>query len=79
MKVPNTVKAYISSRVDVMYGIIFKKIILIALSNIILCQVEGITAVIVSDRISGSVSDVNNNKFENHKNCTFKHLLPSSV
>ena len=31
------------------------------------------------DLISGPVSDVNNNKFENHKNSTFKHLLPSGV
>ena len=30
---------------------------------------------IESDLISGSVSDVNNNKFENHKNSTFKYFL----
>ena len=51
--------------------------ILTALSNTILCQVEGIKAIIVNDLISGSVSDVNHNKFENHKNSTFKHFLPS--
>ena len=56
-----------------------RNLILIALSNIILCQVEGITAIIVSDFISGSVSDVNHNKFENHKNGTFKHFLSSAV
>ena len=49
------------------------------LSNIILCQVEGIRAIIVSDVISGSVLDVNNNKFEIHKNSTFKHFLPLDV
>ena len=49
------------------------------LSNIILCQVEGIRAIIVSDLISGSVLDVNNNKFEIHKNSTFKHFLPLGV
>ena len=31
----------------------------------------------VSDLISGSVLDVNHNKFKNHKNSTFKH--PSGV
>ena len=51
----------------------------IALRNIILCQVEGIKAIIVSDLISGSGSGVNNNKFENHKYSTFKHFLPSGV
>ena len=50
-----------------------------ASSNIILCQVEGIRAIIVSDLISGSVSDVNNKKFENHKNSTCKHLFPLGV
>ena len=44
-----------------------------------MCQVEGIRTIIVSDLISGSVSGVNNNKFENHKNSTFKHFLPSGV
>ena len=44
---------------------LFRSLILIALSNIIMCQAEGIRAIIVSDLISGS--DVNNNKFENHK------------
>ena len=29
--------------------------------------------------MSGSVSDVNHNKFKNHKNSTFKHFLPSGV
>ena len=43
------------------------------------CQVEDIRAIIVSDLISGSVSNVNNNKFENHKNSAFKHFLPSGV
>ena len=46
---------------------LFRNLILIALSNIIMCQAEGIRAIILSDLISGSVSDVNNNKFENHK------------
>ena len=27
----------------------------------------------------GSFSNVNNNVFENHKNSTFKHFLPSEV
>ena len=36
-----------------------------------------IWSIIVSDLISGSVLDVNHNKFENHKNSTFKHFLPS--
>ena len=58
---------------------LFRNLILIALSNTILCQAEGIRAIIVSDPISGSVSHVNNNKFENHKNSTFKHFLSSRV
>ena len=33
----------------------------------------------MSDLISGSVSDVNNNKFEIHKNSTFKYFLPSGL
>ena len=45
---------------------LFRNLILTALSNIILCQAEGIRAIIVSDLTSGSVSDVNNNKFESH-------------
>ena len=44
-----------------------------------MCQVEGIRAIIVSDLISGSVLDVNNNKFEIHKNSTFKYFLPLGV
>ena len=32
----------------------------------------------MSDLISGSVSDVNNNKFEIDKNSTFKHFLSSA-
>ena len=44
-----------------------------------MCQVEGIRAIIVSDLISGSVSDMNNNKFEIHKNSTFKHFLTLGV
>ena len=56
---------------------LFRNLILIALINIKLCQAEGIRAIIVSDLISGSVSDVNNNKFENHKNSTFKLFIPS--
>ena len=55
---------------------LFRNQFLIALSNITLCQVEGIKAIIVSDLISGSISDVNNNKFEIHKNSTFVHFLP---
>ena len=58
---------------------LFRNLILIASSNIILCQVEGIRAIIESDLISGSVLDVNNNKFKNHKNSTFKHFPPSGV
>ena len=58
---------------------LFRNLILIVLSDIILCQAEGIRAILVSYLISGSVSDVNNNKFENHKNSTFKHFLPSGV
>ena len=58
---------------------LFRNSILIAFGNIILCQVEGIRAVKVSDLISGSVSDVNHNKFENNKNSAFKHFLPSGV
>ena len=58
---------------------LFRNLFLIALSNIILCQVVGIRAIIVSDLDSGSVLDVNNNKFENHKNSTFKHFFPSGV
>ena len=50
-----------------------------AINNIILCQVEGIGAIIVSNLVSGSVLDVNHNKFENHKNSTFKHFLPTGV
>ena len=42
-------------------------------------QVEGNRAITVSDLIAASVSDVNNNKFENHKNSNFKHFLPSGV
>ena len=57
----------------------FRNLFLISLSDIIFYQVEGIRAIIVSDLISGSVSDVNNNKFENHENSTFKHFLPSRV
>ena len=61
---------------------LIRNLILIAFSNIILCQVEGIRA-IVSYLISGSVSNVNHNvnhnKFENHKNSTLKHFLPSGV
>ena len=56
-----------------------KNLILIALSNIILCQVEVIRAIIVSDLISRSVSDVNHNKYKNHKKSTFKHLLAWEV
>ena len=33
----------------------------------------------MNDLISGSVSDVNNNKFEIHKNSTFKHFLISGL
>ena len=33
----------------------------------------------MSDLISRSVLDVNNNKFEIHKNSTFKHILPLGV
>ena len=33
----------------------------------------------MSDLISGSVSDMNNNKFEIHKNSTFKHFLTLGV
>ena len=58
---------------------LFRNLILTALSNIILRQVEGIRAVIASDLISGSVLDVNNNKFKNHKNSTFKNVPPSGV
>ena len=58
---------------------LFRNKFLIALSNIILCQAEGIRAITVSDLISGSVSNVNNNKFENHKKVLFKHFLPSGV
>ena len=58
---------------------LFRNIILIALSNVILCQVEGIREIILSDLISGSVSDLNKNKFENHKNSTFKHFFLSRV
>ena len=58
---------------------LFRNLILIALINIILCQAEDIRAIIVSDLISGSVSDVNNKKFENHKNSTFKLFIPSGV
>ena len=42
-------------------------------------QVVGIRAIIVIDLIPGSVSGVNNNKFEIHKNSTFKHFLPLKV
>ena len=62
--------------------VLFRNEFLIALSCIlscILCQFGSIRAIIVSDLISGSVSDVNNNKFENRKNSTFKHFLPSGV
>ena len=52
-----------------LYMALFRNNFLIALSNFILCQVEGIRAIIVSDLISGTVSDV-------HKNSTFKHFLP---
>ena len=58
---------------------LFRNKFLIASSYIILCPAEGIRAIIVSDLISGSVSDVNSNKFENHKNSTFKHFLPLGV
>ena len=62
MKVPNTVKAYISSLTDVMCGI--RNSILIALSNhIVRSEVEGIRAIIVNDLITGLVLDVNHNKF----------------
>ena len=44
-----------------------------------MCQAEGIGEIIVSDLTSGSVPDVNDNKFENNKNSTFKHFLPSGV
>ena len=53
---------------------LFSNYFFIALSNIVLCQVEGIRAIIASDLISGSVSDVNNNSRP-----TFKHFLPSGV
>ena len=33
----------------------------------------------MNDLISGSVSDVNNNKFENNKTSTFKYFLTSGV
>ena len=59
--------------------VLFRNLILIALSNIILCQVESIRAIIMSYPISGSVSNKNHNKFENPKNSTFKHFLPSEV
>ena len=42
---------------------LFRNLILTALSNIILCQVEGIRTIIVGELISGSVSDVSHNKF----------------
>ena len=58
---------------------LFRNYFLIALSNVVLCQIEGIRAIIVSNLISGPVSDVNNKKFENHKNSTFNHFLPSGV
>ena len=44
-----------------------------------MCQVEGIRAIIVSDIISGSVSDVNINKFENHEFSPFNLFLPLAV
>ena len=53
--------------------VLFRNEFLIALSYIVLCQFGGIRAIIVSDLTSGSVSDVNNNKFEKRKNSTFKH------
>ena len=59
--------------------VLFRNEFLIALSYIVLCQFGGIRAIIVSDLISGSVSDVNNNKLEKRKNSTFKHFLPSGV
>ena len=62
-----------------LYMALFRNQLLIGLSNIILCQVEGIRSIIVSDLISESVSDVNNNKFENHENSTFKYFLPLGV
>ena len=57
--------------------VLFRNEFLIA--YIVLCQFGGIWAITVSDLISGSVSDVNNNKFEKRKNSTFKHFLPSGV
>ena len=59
--------------------VLFRNEFLIALSYIILCQFGGIRAIIASDIISGSLSDVNNNRFENRKNSTFKYFLPSRV
>ena len=59
--------------------VLFRNEFLIALSYIVLCQFGGISTIIVGDLISGSVSDVNNNKLEKRKNSTFKYFLPSGV
>ena len=55
---------------------LFRNEFVIALSNIILCQDEGIRAIKVSYLISGSVLDVHNNKFKNRKNSTFTYFHP---
>ena len=62
-----------------LHMVLFRNLILIALSNIKLCKVYGIWVIIVSDLISGSLSYVNHNKFENHKDSTFKHFFPLGV
>ena len=59
--------------------VLFRNEFVIALSYIVLCQFGGIRAIIVSALISGSVSDVNHNKFEKRKYSIFIHFLPLGV
>ena len=58
---------------------LIRNLILIAFSNIISCQVESNRTIIVSGLMSGLISNVTHNKFENHKNSTFKHFILSRV
>ena len=48
---------------------LFKNLFSIVLSNIILFQVKGIRSILVSDLISGSVSNVNHNYYSYGEHC----------
>ena len=73
------VNLFISSQCRFHVWHYFRNLILIAFSNIILCQVETIRALKVSDLVYGAVRDVNHKQLKNHKNSTLKHFLSWST